>query len=103
MARSLAIFQLGESGGGTIIEQARCSSLPQIDEHYAIATDLFVKEENRHADVLALCVEKLGGDLISENWTARLSPQSGLKQMAARVVCHDLAFNNACGCDSRDH
>ena len=72
LAKSLAIFQLGESGGGTIIEQARNSRLPQIDEHYAVAMGLFVKEENRHADILALCVNKLGGKLIATNWTARL-------------------------------
>ena len=72
LARSLAIFQLGESGGGTIIQQARNSPIPQIDEHYAAAMALFVKEENRHAEILALCVKTLGGMLIRSNWTARL-------------------------------
>jgi hypothetical protein len=72
LARSLAIFQLGESGGGTIIEQARTSSLPEIDEHYAKAMALFVREENRHADILGICVRQLGGQLIQKNWTARL-------------------------------
>ena len=72
VARSLAIFQLGESGGGTIIEQARSSTIPEIDAAYAEAMRLFVREENRHADVLALCVRVLGGELIRENWTARL-------------------------------
>ena len=72
LARSLAIFQLGESGGGTIIEQARQSDIACIDEHYADAMHLFVKEENRHADILAICVRLLGGSLIKENWTAEL-------------------------------
>lgn len=72
VARSLAIFQLGESGGGTIIEQARSSAIPEIDAAYAEAMALFVREENRHADVLALCVRMLGGELIRKNWTARL-------------------------------
>jgi hypothetical protein len=72
LARSLAIFQLGESGGGSIIEQARRSGIPEIDDDYADAMALFVKEENRHADVLANCVRLLGGDLIEDNWTARL-------------------------------
>jgi len=72
LAQSLAIFQLGESGGGTIIEQARASNLPQIDEHYADAMALFVREENRHADILAVCVQQLGGKLINDNWTATL-------------------------------
>jgi hypothetical protein len=72
LAKSLAIFQLGESGGGTIIEQARASKLPQIDEHYADAMALFVREENRHSDILAVCVQQLGGELIKDNWTATL-------------------------------
>lgn len=72
LAKSLAIFQLGESGGGTIVEQARASNLSQIDEHYADAMALFVREENRHADILAICVQQLGGELIKDNWTATL-------------------------------
>ena len=76
LARSLAIFQLGESGGGTIIEQARQSDIKSIDEDYADAMHLFVKEENRHADILAICVRILGGTLIQENWTANLFVRS---------------------------
>lgn len=72
LSRSLAIFQLGESGGGTIIEQARASGLPEIDSDYAEAMALFVREENRHADVLETCVRQLDGELIEQNWTARL-------------------------------
>ena len=72
LAKSLAIFQLGESGGGSIIEQARASKLPLIDNHYANAMALFVREENRHADILAICVQQLGGELIKDNWTATL-------------------------------
>mgnify|MGYP001822967557 CR=1 FL=1 len=72
VARSLAIFQLGESGGGSIVEQARTSRIAEIDDAYADAMQLFVREENRHADVLAICVRLLGGELIRENWTAKL-------------------------------
>ncbi len=72
VARSLAIFQLGESGGGTIIEQARVSKIREIDEHYAEAMALFVAEEHRHAELLACCVRALRGNLIRTNWTARL-------------------------------
>lgn len=72
LAASLAIFQLGESGGGTVIEQARASKLRHIDDDYAEAMALFVEEEHRHADILALCVDQLGGELIDKNWTARL-------------------------------
>lgn len=72
VARSLAIFQLGESGGGTVIEQARRSRLPSVDDDYAEAVALFVGEEHRHAELLACCVRALRGRLIDNNWTARL-------------------------------
>ncbi len=72
LARSLAVFQLGESGGGTVVEQARQSSLPAVDTDYVRALDRFVREEHRHANLLAVCVRLMGGKLISRNWTARL-------------------------------
>ncbi len=72
LARSLAIFQLGESGGGTVVGQAHRSRLAGVDEDYVLAMALFVEEEHRHADVLALCVRRLGGTLIERNWTDRL-------------------------------
>lgn len=72
VARSLAIFQLGESGGGTVIEQARRSTIPGVDEHYADAMQYFVDEEHRHAEILAICVRNLHGSLIRTNWTAKL-------------------------------
>jgi hypothetical protein len=72
MARTLAVFQLGESGGGNIIRQARQSRLSAIDDHYAEAVDMFVSEERRHASQLAVCVRMMGGELIRRNWAARL-------------------------------
>ena len=72
VARSLAIFQLGESGGGTIVEQARNSRLAGIDDDYVTALAMFVDEEHRHANILAMCVRLMKGTLIRQNWTARL-------------------------------
>ena len=72
LARSLAIFQLGESGGGSLVEQARRASIAGIDQDYADALALFVAEEHRHASILAVWVRLLGGELIRENWTAKL-------------------------------
>lgn len=72
LANSLAIFQLGESGGGTIVAQARASLLPGVDGDYAEAIAYFVEEEHRHANILAMCVRMLGGELKRSNWTARL-------------------------------
>ena len=71
LARSLAIFQLGESGGGTVVSQASSSGLNGVNEDYAAAVELFVREENRHADLLENCLLLLGGDVITENWTAK--------------------------------
>ena len=72
LARSLAIFQLGESGGGNVVEQARRSRLPSVDADYAEAVALFVAEEHRHSELLACCVRVLRGRLLDKNWTARL-------------------------------
>ena len=72
LARSLAVFQLGESGGGTIVKQAQDAELPGIDDDYAASVALIVREENRHANLLAMCVRMLGGQLLHKNWTARL-------------------------------
>lgn len=72
LAKSLAIFQLGESGGGTIIKQSLHNDLPGINEYYAAAMALFVEEEHRHANILAMCVRQLNGRLIRSNWTAKL-------------------------------
>jgi lipopolysaccharide/colanic/teichoic acid biosynthesis glycosyltransferase len=72
LAKSLAIFQLGESGGGTVIQQARHSPLHGIDPAYCKSVEWFVEEEHRHADILAACVHALGGKCIRHNWTAKL-------------------------------
>lgn len=72
LAKSLAVFQLGESGGGTVIEQARRSPLHGIDPAYCKSVEWFVAEENRHAAILATCVHALGGQCIRHNWTAKL-------------------------------
>lgn len=69
LARSLAVFQLGESGGGTVVAQARRSTLPGVSDDYVAALDLFVAEEHRHAHVLASCVRGMGGPLLKTNWT----------------------------------
>ncbi len=71
LARSIAVFQLGESGGGSVVQQAQESQLPGVTADYAAAVGGFVAEEHRHANLLAMCVRLMGGELIRENWTAR--------------------------------
>ena len=114
VARSLAIFQLGESGGGTVVEQARNSRIKAIDDNYADAMALFVREEHRHAELLACCVRALRGELIRKNWTARLFVFGrrliGLRLkvlvlLAAEVVgiCYyHMLASRLPGCDMRD-
>ncbi len=72
VARSLVVFQLGESRGGTIVEYSLRSPIAEIDACYAEAMELFVAEEHHHAELLACAVRMLGGELIRENWTAKL-------------------------------
>ena len=93
LARSLAIFQLGESGGGTVVQQARENSAPGAGPRYAAAVDLFVDEEHRHADVLECCVSLLGGNLIKENWTARLF-RAGRRLMGLRLKKYGVSWRH---------
>ena len=70
LARSLAIFQLGESGGGTRLRRYTRSiaSLENL-KGYQRAVDLFVAEEQSHAALLARTVKHLRGTLLQKQWT----------------------------------
>lgn len=70
LARSLAIFQLGESGGGTRLRRYTRSiaSLENL-RGYQRAVDLFVAEEQSHAALLARTVTHLRGQLLKKQWT----------------------------------
>jgi lipopolysaccharide/colanic/teichoic acid biosynthesis glycosyltransferase len=70
--RSLCIFQLGESGEGLIAKEIEKVIIKGINNNYRKSLKLFVKEEGRHARLLALCIQALGGKLISTNWTEKL-------------------------------
>jgi hypothetical protein len=70
LARSLAHFQLGESGDGTTLLARARQAWPD-DLDYVAALRLFVAQEREHADQLARLVARLGGTLVSDHWTDR--------------------------------
>lgn len=71
LAGSLAIFQLGESGGGTRLRRY-ADALTAADPAfagYSRAVELFIKEENAHAELLKWMVQRLGGTLLRKQWS----------------------------------
>lgn len=70
LARSLAVFQLGESGGGTRLRRYT-HSIAALENlrGYQRAVDRFVAEEQSHAALLAKVVHHLGGTLLRKQWT----------------------------------
>lgn len=70
LVRSIAIFQLGESGGGTRLRRYTRSiaSLERL-KGYERAVDLFVAEEQSHAALLARTVVHLRGTLLQKQWS----------------------------------
>lgn len=70
LARSTAIFQLGESGGGTRLRRyaRKIAPLEQF-RGYMRAMDLFVAEEQGHAALLAQLVDHLGGRRLQKQWS----------------------------------
>src|SRR5436190_23305939 len=71
LARSLAHFQLGESGEGRFLQAAVRKAYPD-DPAYAEALGLFIREEQEHARLLARLVERYGGKCIARHWTQGL-------------------------------
>ena len=70
LARSLAHFQLGESGEGTMLLTEARRAWPD-DPDYVAALALFVAEEQEHARLLEHLVARLGGSLVTRHWTDR--------------------------------
>jgi len=68
LSRSLAHFQLGESGdGATLLTEARRTWTD--DPDYVGALSLFVAEEQEHARLLEQQVLRFGGTLVTKHWT----------------------------------
>ena len=60
IVRVLQCFQLGESSEGRIVGEARRTTDPAFDEALKEATALYVREEGRHAAILAQLLAGLG-------------------------------------------
>ena len=70
LARSLAIFQLGESGGGTrLLRYVRRVVNEEQLRGYEQAVQLFIEEEQYHARLLEKLVIHLGGACLERQWT----------------------------------
>jgi hypothetical protein len=66
VARSIARFELGESGDG---ERIRRLATEHGDPVYARAIDLFVAEEGQHARWLGILRERFGGTRLESHWS----------------------------------
>jgi hypothetical protein len=70
LVRSLAIFQLGETGGGSrLMHYVR--QVVQIDQlkGYEESVGLFIEEEQYHSRLLDRLVRYLGGQTMEKQWT----------------------------------
>lgn len=70
LARSLAIFQLGETGGGTRLKRYAREVAPlEQFAGYQRAIDLFVAEEQSHAALLGRLIVRLNEPALKKQWT----------------------------------
>lgn len=70
LARSLAIFQLGESGGGTrLMRYVRQVVREDRLQGYEKAVQLFIEEEQYHSRLLEKVVRYTGGFCLRKQWT----------------------------------
>lgn len=70
LVRSLAIFQLGESGGGTrLMRYVRLVVNAEQLAGYEHSVSLFIEEEQYHSRLLANLVKYLGGECLTKQWT----------------------------------
>lgn len=69
---ALARFQVGECGEGRIAREIFRADLPEIDDDYRAALGAFIREEGRHARILAAHIKTSRGTLLHDSWTRRV-------------------------------
>ena len=70
ISHSIAVFQLGESSEGNSFRRAgELYANETGDYEYLHSLDLFIKEENRHSEVLARFMRQQGISELKEEWT----------------------------------
>ena len=73
ITRSIATFQLGEnSEGGTFKRSGQEYANETGDHEYLNALDMFIKEENRHSDVLGRFMDRQSIPKLEKEWTLSL-------------------------------
>jgi hypothetical protein len=76
LLESLREFQLGEAGEGKIAHEIDSINWFNHDANLKKSVKLWVKEEGRHARILGLMVNSMGGTLRTKHWTAKLFEKS---------------------------
>jgi hypothetical protein len=66
LIRSLQRFQLGESGEGRHLRRRAAQTG---DAHYAACIDLFIKEEQEHARLMAMVLRSVNAPLLKSHWS----------------------------------
>jgi 4-hydroxy-3-methylbut-2-enyl diphosphate reductase len=70
VARSIAVFQLGESGEGRhVLRCAARHAREHNDPHYLPAMRLFIQEEQRHAALLGRFLDEAGLSRLPRDWS----------------------------------
>ena len=70
LARSLAVFQIGESGSGEHLFAA--AEAADVDDDYMAALRAFVREEQEHARLLAVVLDAMDHPLRTSHWSDRV-------------------------------
>ncbi len=95
LAESLAVFQLGETGGGTRLRRYAAGLAREAGwAGYPHAVDRFIAEEQSHARLLARLVLHLGGCLRQKQWSnglfRRLRSLAGLEFAIQMLLTAEL-------------